>query len=135
MENFVWDDKYAVGIKEIDEQHKKLVELINDLNEAIYTGQGCQKLETVFKEVIDYTITHFSFEEDLLRSNDYPDIMAHEKKHKELTKEAMDLQEQFEGGNFLITMQVMNFLKDWLVTHILEIDKKYETFLKDKGVT
>ena len=134
MEIFCWDEKYAVNIKEIDVQHKKLVELINGLNEAIYSGQGCQKLESVFKELVEYTKTHFSNEEELMRSNDYPDFLKHKAKHEELTKEVVSLQKQFEGGRILITMQVMKFLKDWLINHIQDVDKKYAPFLKNKGV-
>lgn len=134
METFEWDEKYAVNIKEIDVQHKKLIELINGLNEAIYLGQGCQKLELVFKELVEYTKTHFSNEEELMRSNDYPDFLKHKVKHEELTKEVVSLQKQFEGGRILITMQVMKFLKDWLINHIQNIDKKYAPFLKSKGV-
>lgn len=134
MEDFEWDGKYAVGINEIDEQHKKLVELINKLNGAIYAGQGCEKLESVFKELVEYTKNHFTNEEKLLSDNEYPDLSKHKVKHDELTKEVMDFQKKFEGGMVFITMQVMDFLKNWLVNHIQDIDKKYAPYLKSKGV-
>lgn len=135
MENIVWDENYAVGITEIDEQHKKLVNLISVLNEAIYAGQGCEQLEKVFTELVEYTKIHFANEEELLTSNSYPDIEKHKEKHEELTKEVANFQSQFSDGMVFITMQVMEFLKDWLINHILDIDKKYAPFLKDKGVS
>ena len=135
MEIFTWDDKFLVNVSEIDTQHKKLVELINKLNEAMYEGQGCEMVEVVLKELVEYTITHFAFEEGLLETNGYPDFKSHKEKHDELTKEVIDLKTQFEGGRVMITLQVMKFLKDWLSTHILTIDKKYGPYLNDKGVT
>ncbi|MGR3319907.1 MAG: bacteriohemerythrin [Candidatus Anammoxibacter sp.] len=134
MEIFIWDDKYLVNIKEIDDQHKKLVDLINKLNEAMYEGQGCEMLEVVLKDLVIYTKSHFANEENLLSSNGYPDFLKHKEKHDELTGQVIDLQKQFEGGRIMITLQVMKFLKDWLSNHILDIDKKYAPFLKDKGV-
>ena len=134
MELFEWNDEYLVNIKSIDEQHKKLVEIINKLNEAMYEGQGCEMLEPVLKELVEYTKTHFANEENLLSTNGYPDYEEHKKKHDDLTKEAVDLQKQFEGGRIMITMQVMKFLKDWLSNHILNTDKKYSSFLNGKGV-
>lgn len=134
MDDFSWDDKYCVGIEVIDTEHKKLVELINNLNDAIYAGQGCEVLEKVFNELVEYTKNHFSHEEELLKTNKYPDFKKHKKKHEELTEEVMDYQEQFASGMVFITMQVMEFLQNWLINHILDIDKKYAPFLKDKGV-
>ena len=134
MKLFIWDDKYLVNIKEIDDQHIKLVELINKLNEAMHEGQGCEMLEVVLKDLVEYTNSHFKKEENLLSSNGYPDFIKHKEKHDELTEQVIDLQKQFEGGRIMITLQVMKFLKDWLSDHILDIDKKYAPFLKGKGV-
>lgn len=135
MEIFTWDKKYLVNIKEIDVQHKNLVDLINKLNEAMYEGQGCEMLETVLKELVEYTKTHFANEEGLMNTYGYPEYLEHKKKHKELTAQVIDLQKQFEGGRIMITLQVMNFLKDWLSNHILNTDKQYGPFLNSKGMT
>lgn len=134
MELIDWKDDYLVHIGEIDEQHKRLVNIINKLIEAMDEGQGCEMLETVFKELIEYTQTHFANEENLMESHGYPDLSGHKELHKNLVAQVVDLQKQFESGRIMITMQVMKFLKDWLVNHIMSIDKKYAPFLNSNGV-
>jgi hemerythrin len=129
-----WNAGYSVKIAEIDEQHKKLIGLVNDMYDAMSVGKGRDILAQVLAEVIDYTEYHFNTEERLFEQYDYPERARHKNIHDELTTKARKLKETHDQGNQLITIDVMLFLSDWLNVHILEEDKKYSSFLNSKGV-
>jgi hemerythrin len=134
MEFFPWKEKYNVGIKEIDDQHKKLVKLLSDLFQSMETNQGKDALAPILAGLVEYTKTHFATEERLMKSYGYPDYEPHKKKHEEFTRKVLDFQKQFQSGNFGLSVQVGYFLKDWLKKHIQGTDKKYIPFLSSKGV-
>jgi hemerythrin len=130
MAFFVWTDKYSVGIQQIDDQHKRLVELVNDLYEAMTAGRGSEVLGTVFNNLLVYTRTHFAEEETLMQQCGFPGFSEHKQLHERLTQQVIDLGEQFRDGRNSLTVPVATFLKDWLVKHIQGTDKKYVPFLK-----
>ena|SRR5271157_3277584 len=130
-----WSDEYSVMVKEMDEQHKKLVGMINDLHEAMKTGKGKDVMEKILKSLVDYTVTHFSSEEKLMQSNDYPGFLAQKSQHEALTKQVLDFQKKYHEGKAVVSVEIMNFLKDWLVNHITGSDKKYGPFLNKKGIS
>ncbi len=134
MAFFTWSDSYSVNIQEIDEQHKKLIALLNKLFEAMSIGKGREVVGPVLKEVIDYTVYHFGTEERLFQLYGYPKSASHKKAHDELTRQAKELKQSVDAGKKLVTVEVMNFLKEWLYNHILEEDKQYTSFLNNKGV-
>lgn len=129
-----WSNSLSVDIKELDDQHKKLIELINQLNDAMKVGKGKDVIGKVLGSLIAYTKSHFATEERLMQTHSYPSYIIHKKAHDDLTKQALDLQKKFEAGNIAITVEVMGFLKDWLSKHIMSTDKQYSPFLKGKGV-
>ena len=134
MALFTWNDSYSVNIREIDDQHKILVKLINDLHDAMKVGKGKEVMGTTIKELVDYTAYHFDHEEKLFTSNGYPESSQHKAIHEKLIAEVKTLQKNYESGNTVISMEVMNFLKDWLSGHIMGTDKKYSSFLNAKGI-
>ena len=129
-----WNDKYSVNIAEVDEQHKKLIGLLNRLADAMCVGKGRDMVGGVLAEVLDYTVYHFSTEERLFQQYDYPGYQEHKRQHDDLTAKAKTFKEDFEGGKWMITIDVLNFLSNWLNDHILREDKKYAPYLKSKGV-
>jgi len=129
-----WSDNFVVDIFEVDNQHKKLLGLVNQLFDAMSVGKGKEVLGKVLTELINYTVYHFSTEERLFKQCAYPEFETHKKEHDDLTKTATELKQSFDSGNKLITIDVMNFLKDWLNVHILQEDKKFGPFLHSKGV-
>lgn len=134
MAVFVWKDAYSVQIKEIDDQHKKLVGLINKLDSAMLEGKGRQVMGSILKELIGYCQTHFATEERLMKTHGYPEYQEHKTKHEKMTRKVLDVQKQYETGSVAITIEVMKFLQDWLDKHILGTDMKYAPFLLSKGV-
>lgn len=134
MPLFNWNAQYSVNVKEIDEQHKKLVDIINELHDSMKVGKGKETLGTILNELVDYTIKHFSYEENLFSSKGYPESKDHKNVHAKLVNQVKALKSDFESGKAVMTMDVMNFLKDWLSEHIMGTDKKYSSFLNAQGI-
>ena len=93
-----WNESLSVNVKEIDLQHKKLIDMNNELNEAMKLGKGKDALGKIVNGLISYTATHF------------------------------------KKGNLPLSVEVMNFLSDWLKNHIKGTDKKYSKFFNEKGL-
>jgi hemerythrin-like metal-binding protein len=129
-----WNVKYSVGIHGIDDQHKRLFELINQLSESMKSGKNTAAVGNVFLELVNYTDQHFKMEEKLFKQYGYPDSQNHIKVHNELREKAFELKAKHEAGSLVVTIQLLNFLVEWVNKHILEEDKKYSAFLTSKGV-
>ncbi len=129
-----WSDKFLTNVKECDEQHKKLVNLVNSLYDAMSKGKGKEVLGKILDELVSYTDYHFKTEERLFQKYDYPDFAKHKLEHDQLTKKALDLKNRYKKGEVTISVEVMNFLSNWLKEHILRSDKLYGPFLNSKGV-
>jgi hemerythrin len=134
MELIQWSEKYSVNIAEIDGQHKKLISILNQLADAMTVGKGPEVLDTVLKALVDYTAYHFSTEEQLFQKHGYTAYDEHKKQHDDLTARVKKLQEDFEGGNWMLTIEVLKFLSTWLSEHILGEDRKYGPYLNSRGV-
>jgi hemerythrin len=134
MIGFRWDASFSVEIKEVDEQHKKLISLLNGLFEAMQAGQGKSVLTETLDELVDYTKYHFGTEEALMTQYNYPAYLAHKRQHIALAKKALELKSKNDRGEAVITVSVMNFLVDWLKDHIKNSDKKYTELFKRHGV-
>jgi hemerythrin len=129
-----WDDSFSVGVEEINEQHKKLVSMINELYDAMKAGKGKDALGPIINGLIDYTQVHFKTEEDYFDKFGYPLTQAHKLEHKGFVDKVTAFKSDFDAGNTSLTIDVMNFLKDWLIHHIKGSDKKYTEFFHEHGV-
>ncbi|WP_347989749.1 bacteriohemerythrin [Methylomonas sp. AM2-LC] len=129
-----WSSAFCVGVTEIDDQHKKLVDMANRLNDAMQIGQGREALAKILNELVDYTVYHFGTEEKLMSVHQYPNQAAHKEEHKKLIAAVSDFKRKFDTGDAAITSEIMNFLRDWLTKHILQSDKLFAKDLNSKGV-
>jgi hemerythrin len=129
-----WSDNLSVKVTQIDEQHKKLVGMLNDLHDAMKQGKGSDVTGKILDGLIEYVATHFANEEKIMKDNAYPEYLKHKKEHDALTNQALELQKQFQNGKPVLTVELMKFLKDWLSNHILGTDKKYGPYLNSKGI-
>jgi len=134
MALLTWNDSYSVKVKQLDDQHKKLIDLINQLYDAMKVGKGSEVIGPVLKSLITYTQTHFSTEEQLMKLHGYPDYDAHKNEHNQLVAQVSDIKKGMDAGKMPLTQNVMNFLRDWLIKHIQGDDKKYGPFLNNMGV-
>jgi len=129
-----WNESFSVKVKKFDDQHKKLVEMLNELHEAMKVGKGKNALEKILDGLIQYTKTHFLSEELLMKQYNYPGYEQHKKEHNLLTMKVLDVQKSYREGSSVLPQSVMTFLKDWLQQHIQGEDKNYGPFLNGKGV-
>ena len=132
MSYLKWSDKYSLNVEEIDEQHKKLVGLVNDMYDAMQAGKGRDMIEMVIAEFVAYTDYHFKSEEHLLRQNGYPEYNEHKEMHDNLSRKAHSIKEAFDKGNTPSAIEVMLLLTNWLNIHILEEDRKYKPYAQSK---
>lgn len=134
MEILPWKEEYSIGINEVDLQHKKLVDFLNQLFDAMSVGKGSEVLSEILNGLTDYTVKHFATEEKYMVVYAFPNYKNHKIEHKKLVEEVAQLKEEFENGNKRLTIEVVNFLKEWLVSHILGSDKALGEHLKQKGL-
>jgi len=134
MDFINWEDKLSVGVAEIDTEHKKLISLINNLNHAIQIKSSTKTLEEILLSLIDYTKFHFGHEEKLLQQNGYAELPQHHKEHEELTAKVIDFHERLSTGKASFTLELMLFLRDWLINHIMKTDMQYKEFFNSKGI-
>lgn len=134
MTYLIWSKDYSVNVKEIDEQHKKLFGIINTLYQAMLDEKGREIQKTVIDEMINYANTHFKTEEKYMLQFNFAWYHEHKTEHERYTKKALELKERSEKVGFVITLEIMNFLKDWWQGHILKIDKNYSTIFNENGL-
>jgi len=131
---FPWSDTYSVKIAACDSQHKVLVDLINELHQAMIARRGKERMGGVLASLVKYTKSHFAAEEGLLHANQYPDFANHKAEHERFTQTIVEFQGRFQRNEVAMTIDVMDFLKNWLVKHIMGVDKKYVPHLSARGV-
>jgi hemerythrin len=139
MEGFVmslmtWKEEYSVGLSDIDKQHMKLIEMVNEVHEAMAVGKSKDVLDQVFRELVDYTKTHFTYEENLLIKMGYPGVSVHKAMHAELVGKVFNYKQRIDKGELGVSIDVMKFLRNWLNDHILIEDKKYGRFYSEKNM-
>jgi len=123
MALFDWTDDFNVGSKFIDDDHKKLVRLVNDFHEAMEQGRGNDVVGKVLHNLVVYTQAHFTREEAEMQRIKYPKYLAHKLEHDKLIREVTELQSSFASGKAMLTIKVSKFLRDWLMTHIKQTDQ------------
>ncbi len=137
MKKIEWDDSLAVGVDLIDEQHKMLIQRLNDLSRAIEMTQGEGSIVQTLDFLIEYTDFHFSTEEKCMAECDYPGLDFQKQQHEEFKASLKNLVDdyEYEGVTRALTTSVNVFLLNWLVNHIKGVDRKLGEFLKEKGST
>ena len=125
-----WNSTYELGHSEIDGQHQKLVDIINDFYNAFATAQAHNKIGDIIGELVNYTIFHFTAEEEIFKASTYPDAEEHIQTHKEFVDKLKGYHQEVKDGNMTTTYDLMTFLRDWLLQHIMGTDTKYLPFLK-----
>lgn len=123
FEGLRWSEEYELGIECIDEQHKALVQLINDLGASLSANDKAAQHE-VLMGLVDYTMNHFIFEEDMFGQTGYVEAPGHKEEHGRFTETIINALGEFEGGKEL-GGEMLPFLTDWLLHHILKVDKAY----------
>lgn len=134
MDLIEWDKKYELGIMSIDIQHKRLVRWINRLDSAMKEGSEEMVIGEVIDKLLEYTATHFGYEEKIFDLYKYPEVEDHKEFHTSLIGQVKEFKEKIKSKNFEGSEELREFLKSWLINHILIEDKKYVSYLLSKGL-
>lgn len=129
MRDLIWGETLSVEVEEIDDDHRRLVELFNILSHAVEDGDATDYIEAVLEELISCTVWHFRHEERLMVKYGYKDSRGHMAEHRDLIQSAKALQQKYLDGNKQLSNQDIEFLEHWLTGHILSADKDLGSFL------
>ncbi len=126
MSRIVWDDSYSVNIKEIDEQHKHWIGIINELHDRLIGGEGLTEIgRKSLQAMEEYGVFHFSFEEEYMKKIGYPDLPHHTREHKKFLEQIRSVRRDEAEGHIVLNSEIMKILMNWLIQHIKGSDKKY----------
>jgi hemerythrin len=129
-----WNDRLSVKVAVIDLQHQRLISMINELADAMSQGKGKGIVGGIIERLIYYTGTHFKTEERYFDRFAYPDAEAHKKEHAAFVEKVLDYKQRFSTQEGMLSVDVINFLKDWLYHHISKTDRGYSRFFNDHGL-
>ncbi|MFH1279838.1 MAG: bacteriohemerythrin [Candidatus Eisenbacteria bacterium] len=130
-----WDNSLSVGVKRIDDQHRRLIDMINDLDASVNQVWEEEAVNETLTGLFDYVQEHFRTEENLFDEHGYPEGDAHKKEHKAFVGRLLDFHRRVEDHGKEIAPEMIAFLQDWLLNHIRKIDQKYAPFLAGKGLS
>lgn len=128
-----WNQAFSVGVAEMDNQHKQLVTLLNDLYSAMQSQKSSEIIGKVLNKLISYTEKHFSDEEAFMKKHSYPEIKSQMKEHTAFTDKVLKFKSDYDAGRTSMSVSITSFLKDWLINHISLSDKKYGDYVNNKG--
>jgi hemerythrin len=134
MERIIWDSGFSVGIPALDEQHKRLVGMINTMIQAHDAGVDSEVVSEVLDEMTRYAAEHFASEEALMQEHGFPCFDEHKEKHVSFRRDVAQLCFDATTGKTAVPEDILRFLRDWLVDHILYCDMRYAQFLGQAGI-
>jgi hemerythrin len=125
-----WKERYRIGFKDIDDQHKRLLDLLNDLIDVMNRGGDSATVSAIFKEVCKYAVSHFAVEESYLEKANYPELGQQQIEHRTFIDKLIELDSTYSPNDPHLVNESIKFLKDWFVEHIQFTDLKYAGHLK-----
>lgn len=134
MEKISWTDKFSVGVERLDEQHRRLVGMINRLIDGHLAGEGGASLSELLADMAEYAREHLAMEEELLRRYRYPHLDAHLAGHDSFRENVAQFCLATNLGVEAIPENILRYLREWLLHHVLEDDMAYRPFLLQRGV-
>lgn len=134
MTAITWNDSLSVKINSIDDQHKKLIEMINNFYDNINKHSNNELILNLVNGMKKYTIMHFSMEERYMVQYKYPYYEQHKKEHEQFIAKVGALEEKLKKGQIIVSFEITSFLKDWLKQHIMKTDKQYSDFFIKHGI-
>ncbi len=131
---FAWQDSYSVSVKEIDKQHKAIIDMLNDLYDAFMNKEHEHKLGEILSRLSDYADYHFQTEEEYFEMFKFSKRESHMLEHRNFIEKVNAFREEFSQNSSTLTYKVINFLREWLVNHIIGSDKEYVNCFKSNGL-
>ena len=129
----LWKDEYSVNVKEIDDQHKHLVGIINNLADTVSTPNK-EIIENIIDQIIQYKTIHFATEEKYFHKFNYEGTKEHEARHHEFDQKIQEIRDQYNEDPASLAFALIDYLEDWFVTHLNLADHKYTKCFNDHGL-
>lgn len=129
-----WEEKYSIGISIIDEEHKELIRIMNSAIVAMQHFSNIEDISKLLKELTVYTLKHFSTEESYMVEFNYPEFQYHKEEYHDFSSKTITYCRRVIEGDYHIASERLEYLKQWLVSHILITDKKYVECFKKNGL-
>jgi len=130
MTHIQWKDRYNINFREIDAQHRGLLDLLNELNDLLDGRRHPAEVARIFTALSDYAVTHFSSEERYMQAAAYPKLASHRQEHAAFVTRVSELSQAYDPSDPLVVDQTSEFLKNWYLNHIIKSDQEYVPFLK-----
>ncbi len=127
---YKWLPEYSCSNESIDDDHKKLFDILNKLLEAMKERKSKEVLGQIILELSKYSEEHFEREEKIFLKSNYPNKDIHIQKHKEFVEKVNQLYKDYNSGKIALSLDTALFIKDWLVNHILKTDKEYSKYIE-----
>jgi hemerythrin len=129
-----WSNKFSVGVKTLDDQHRNIIESLNELHAAAMKGQMKEVAGSLLAKLISYAREHFSAEERLMESAKFPGLAEHRAKHQELAGKAGVFISRHEKGDATVYIELLHFVRDWQTKHMQNEDQEYARWFSAHGV-
>lgn len=129
-----WRTRYSMNIESVDNQHKEIFLVINNYIDSILKGSGNLKTKYILNELIQACRDHFEHEEQLMYQNEYPGLYSHKHTHKNFISELLVIRNSIENKPDPVSISTGDFIRKWIVNHILTSDKAYSTFMRLRRV-
>jgi len=135
IQKLEWEEKYSVGVALIDDQHKKMFTTINELLDSINTGTTEEHIGNIIDSLVKYKMFHFATEEKYFKEFDYDGSTEHVAKHEEFNQKLSSLKEKYSNINSIeFAYELVDFLEDWLLNHLMVVDQEYVECFKSHGL-
>ena len=131
---FRWTEGYRVNIALLDQQHRQLIETVNELDQALRTGEGKSVVEAVLDKLVEYALVHFTAEERLMQQHDFPGLSTHQTQHEMFRQKIAIYLEDQKAGKPGVPVSLLLFMQEWMKQHLLTTDRQYSAFLNARGV-
>jgi len=131
---YTWDEHLKIGIQELDEQHRQLVEKMNDMSRCIGEGKGASQLKEILDFISNYSKEHFRTEEGYMERYDYPNLHEQQEHHRGFKKDIKEVMNRVEDEGFTedIAEKINEYIIRWFLRHLRYEDQKFGEFLKKK---
>ena len=130
MGTIMWSDSLSLNIEELDKQHRKFLEIVNDLLDAMKENKAKTFQSEIIDQLISYAFYHFSKEERYLSKSSYPHIDQHKKEHEAFVDKIIKFKKDYDAHKITLTLEMINFMNNWWINHIKVSDRKYLPYLK-----
>lgn len=134
MQLLTWNENYSVYVESMDRQHQKIIDIINQLHQALEHGRLEDIIDRILQSLKEYTEYHFTDEEKLMTANNYPNLEQHRKRHQFLRNEIIRYRELQAKGKLTVD-DISRLLTNWLINHIMVDDKDYGRMIRNAGKT